>query len=177
MLLLLARKRKGQRRLRSQWVRGIFQAREIRGEYHSLIAEMHLSDHESFYRYFHMTPERFSLLLREIGPIIRQDTNFRRAIPPGERLAITLRFLVTGDSMQTISFSYRVGLSTVAGIINQTCEAIWNVLQLEYLKRPSDAAQWKRISEGFEKKWNLCGSDRWQTCGDASTCKIRLNLL
>ena len=103
-----------------------------------------------------MTPERFSLLLREIGPsIIRQDTNFRRAIPPGERLAITLRFLVTGDSMQTISFSYRVGLSTVAGIINQTCEAIWNVLQPEYLKRPSDAAQWKRISEGFEKKWNF----------------------
>ena len=96
------------------WVRSIFKCRTTKGEYHSLIEEMRLSDHESFFRYFHMTPERFSHLLSLVGPSIRcQDTRFRQAIPPGERLAITLRYLVTGDSMQTISFSYRVGHSTV----------------------------------------------------------------
>ena len=51
------------------------------GEYHALIAEMRLSDHESFYKYFHMTPQRFSHLLSIVGPAIqRQDTRLRAAI-------------------------------------------------------------------------------------------------
>ena len=103
-----------------------------------------------------MTPERFSHLLSLVGPSIRcQDTRFRQAIPPGEKLAITLRYLVTGDSMQTISFSYRVGHSTVSGIIENTCAAIWNVLLPLYMSTPSTAAEWKRISQGFEQTWNF----------------------
>ena len=91
-----------------------------------------------------------------MGPSIRcQDTRFRQAIPPGERLAITLRYLVTGDSMQTISFSCRVGHSTVSGIIENTCAAIWNVLLPLYMSTPSTAAEWKRISQGFEQTWNF----------------------
>ena len=108
---------------------------------------MRLGDSESFYRYFHMTPQRFSHLLSLVVPYIqRQDTRFRQAIPPDERLAITLRYLVTGDSMQTISFSYRVGYSTVSGIIDSTCDALWNVLlpqcvhvkaHYSYMSRPT----------------------------------------
>ena len=91
-----------------------------------------------------------------VGPsITRQDTEFRQAIPPGERLAITLRFLVTGDSMQTISFSFRVGRSTVSGIIDTTCEALWEVLLPHYLQRPSSKEEWKRIAQGFEQLWNF----------------------
>ena len=56
-----------------------------------LIAEMTLVDHESFYKYFHMTPQRFSQLLSCVGPFIkRQNTRLREAIPPDERLALTL---------------------------------------------------------------------------------------
>ena len=59
-----------------------------------------MSDQESFYRYFHMSPQRFDHLLSLVGPLVkRQDTRYREAIPPDERLAITLRYLVTGDSM------------------------------------------------------------------------------
>ena len=39
--------------------------------------------------------------------------------------------------MQTISFSYRVGHSTVCGIIDNTCDALWDVVATEYLKRPT----------------------------------------
>ena len=125
LLFMLRRRRNARRQQKKVWVRKIFQSRPTRGEYHSLILEMRLGDHESFYRYFHMTPQRFSHLLSLVGPsITRSDTTFRCAISPGERLAITLRFLVTGDSMQTISFSYRVGHSTVCGIVYSTCESL-----------------------------------------------------
>ena len=100
LMLLVRRRKRARRRQRRVWVRKIFQKRSTIGEYHALIAEMRLGDHESFYKYFHMTPQRFSHLLSLVGPLItRQDTTFRQAISPGERLAITLRYLVTGDSM------------------------------------------------------------------------------
>lgn len=105
------------------------------GEYHVLVAEMRLGDHESFYKYFHMTPQRFSHLLSLVGPSIKQqDTCLHASISPGERLTISLRYLTTGNSMQTILFSYRVGHSTVSTVIEDTCDTIWNVL--EYMKRP-----------------------------------------
>ena len=100
LLLLLCRHRRRRRRQKRMWVRKIFQSRSKKGEFHALIAEMTLVDHESFYKYFHMTPQRFSQLLSCVGPFIkRQNTRLCEAIPPDERLALTLRYLVTGDSI------------------------------------------------------------------------------
>ena len=158
LLLLLIRRRRRQRtrKQRRVWVREIFQTRCTRGEYHSLVNEMRLTDHQSFYKYFHMSPERFAHLLSLVGPAItRQTTTFREPISAGERLAITLRYLVTGDSMQTISFSYRVGHSTVCGIIDSTCDALWDVLSSEYLRRPLCQEEWKWVNECFHQIWNL----------------------
>ena len=53
--------------------------------------------------------------------------------------------------MQTISFSYKVGHSTVCGIIDDTC----HVLATEYLKRPTSPEEWKFVSEAFKEKWDL----------------------
>ena len=64
-------------------------------------------DHSSYYKYFHMTPARFDDLLSRIGPAIaKKTTRMRLPISPEERLVVTLRYLVTGDSMKTISFSF-----------------------------------------------------------------------
>ena len=65
------------------------------------------------------------------------------------------RYLATGDSLQTISFSYRVGHSTVCRIIFDTCRAIWDNLMPIYLKSPSTEPEWKRISDDFYLQWNF----------------------
>ena len=57
--------------------------------------------------------------------------------------------------MQTTSFSYRVGRSTVCGIIDTTCNALWNVFSREYLRRPSTPEEWININEGFHQLWNF----------------------
>ena len=84
-----------------------------------------------------------------------QDTSFCQAISPEERLAITLRYLVTGDFMQTNSFSYHVGHSTVCGIIDSTCDALWSALLCDYMPRPFTPTEWKHVSRGFEQTWNF----------------------
>ncbi|XP_049338723.1 uncharacterized protein LOC125803951 [Astyanax mexicanus] len=90
-----------------------------------------------------------------IGPqIARQDTRCRRAISPSERLAICLRYLATGDSFRSLAFSYRVGVSTVAGIVSQVTRSIWNCLVTEYMPVPTKE-DWRTIAAGFHERWNF----------------------
>ena len=77
-----------------------------------------------------MSPERFDALLTMVKPWVeKKDTSFRQAIPGDKRLALTLRFLASGDSQQSLSFSYRIGKATVSKIVSETCEVIFDVLK------------------------------------------------
>ncbi|CAG4936669.1 unnamed protein product [Parnassius apollo] len=59
-----------------------------------------------------MTPDSFEELHNLIKPCITKlDTRFRDAISSKERLGLTLRFLATGDTYKTLSFSYRMDAS------------------------------------------------------------------
>eukprot|EP00795_Rhopilema_esculentum_P001769 gene1769-16252_t len=71
-----------------------------------------------------------------------------------QRLVITLRYLATGSSQQTPSYSFRVACITVSNIIKKVCEAIYDVLTPIYLKPPTSADEWKRIRNDFESLWN-----------------------
>ena len=80
LLLLLFLHRRRQQQKKRIWVRRINHHREKKGEYNSLINEMRLFDHESFYKYFRMTPSRFDHLLSLIGPCItKESTTFRNS--------------------------------------------------------------------------------------------------
>ena len=101
-----------------------------------------------------MSPQRFEALLQKVGPLIsKQDTQLR---PAGERLAITIRYLATGDSQLSLSYAFRRGRSTISNIISETCPALWDVLSVEYLKAPS-GNDWKAIANDFEKQWHFPG--------------------
>ena len=79
LLVLWRRIQKRKRgRQRRHWIREIFLNRARFGEYHTLISEMRLVDHESFHKYFHMSPMMFDDLLSRIGPAItKQTTQFQ----------------------------------------------------------------------------------------------------
>ena len=70
----------------------------------------------------------------------------RKAITAEESLALTLRFLVTGDSQQSLSFSFRMGKTTVSDIVTETSNAIYQVLKEKYLSAPHTKEEWLKIS-------------------------------
>lgn len=61
--------------------------------------------------------------------------------------------MATGDSYNTIAFSFRVGRSTVSKIVKEVCKEIWNVLQ-PYLPEPTEHT-WQRAENGFREIWNF----------------------
>ena len=98
-----------------------------------------------------MSPERFEHLLALVGPLIKkQPYRSRKPISDAERLMLTLRFLATGDSQQSHSFSFRIGRATVSNILRETTEAIWHALNKKYLIPPTETQGWIRIAEEFE---------------------------
>ena len=53
-----------------------------------------------------MSPEQFDHLENMLEPLItKQSTNFREAISAGEILALSLRFLASSESQQSLSFA------------------------------------------------------------------------
>ena len=56
-----------------------------------------------------MSPERFNHLLSLVqDKIYKRNTRFCESIPAAKRLAVTLRLLATGDSQQSLSYSFRI---------------------------------------------------------------------
>ncbi|XP_050064147.1 uncharacterized protein LOC126552987 [Aphis gossypii] len=68
-----------------------------------------------------------------------------------EDLAV-MAFLGTGDSYQSIAFSFRLRHSTVQSIVLEVCSAIISKLKEEYLSILSEE-DWKRIAKEFWDIW------------------------
>ncbi|XP_058832521.1 uncharacterized protein LOC131690547 isoform X2 [Topomyia yanbarensis] len=64
------------------------------------------------------------------------------------------RYLATGDSQKTISFSYRVGASTVHQIVHETCRVITEKMLDEAMPKPTEE-MWKTIAKDFYTMWNF----------------------
>ncbi|XP_036146587.1 uncharacterized protein LOC118646859 [Monomorium pharaonis] len=101
-----------------------------------------------FFEYSRMSMLHFEKLLHLVQP--RLIKRSKRALIPEERLLIALRYLVTGNSISFIAFSFRVGQSTVRNIIKEVCVVISNTLSSLYLTVPTEE-EWKSITGGY---WN-----------------------
>ncbi len=67
---------------------------------------------------------------------------------------MTIRMLATGESLHSLSFQFRIGVSTCYEIVDEVCEVLFQVLSPEYLKQPNEAG-WKKIALEFDLMWDF----------------------
>ena len=84
LLLLLLRRRQDLKKSPRFWVRKIFKERKEKGEYHVLVKEAKLFDHELFFKMFRMLPPKFDELLQLVGPRLIKTRARREPIGPEE---------------------------------------------------------------------------------------------
>ena len=97
IIALIIKRRRRNGRKKRLLVREWIQNTQHFGAYQHLVQELRLADRSTYRHFLRMDVPTFDQLLSLVGPSITyQDTNMRQAIPPGERLALTLRFLATG---------------------------------------------------------------------------------
>ena len=146
------------RKLRaSRWyVRPWVVNRPLYGHYHQLLSNLNDHDPDTYRYYLRMDKPLFlEILSRVYERIRRQDTNYKRSLEPGLRLAITLRFLSTGEAYKSLAISFRVGANSISKLVPDTCEAIIQEYMEEVLICPSTPEGWKAVAKEFGQAWNF----------------------
>lgn len=63
--------------------------------------------------------------------------------------------LATGESLQSLAYSYRVGHSTAFMIVGEVCDALFKVLSPKVLLLPTNHEQWRKIATEFDQLWEF----------------------
>ena len=129
VLVILRRRRRKRQKAEAKtklkfWISPLNVERFLLGAYNSKFLLARENDNFTFFKYTRMSPERFDHLLSLIQPKIEKEYKVRPPISVEERLAATLRYLASGDSKQSVSYQYKMGKSTIKGIIDEVCDAI-----------------------------------------------------
>ena len=144
------------RRRRTMWVKLWIGRRLELGQYSSLLEELRLEDVPAFRNFLRIEPEMFVEILDRVRDTIwKKDTFYRKALDPGLKLALTLRYLASGDSYHTLMYSFRVPVSTISLFVPEVCEAIIGAYKDEVIACPTTPDEWRPIAEEFSRRWNF----------------------
>ncbi|XP_052260752.1 putative nuclease HARBI1 [Dreissena polymorpha] len=116
-----------------------------------------MADDPAAFRNFNIIgPDMFHELLQVVGPrITKNHTWFKQSINPDLKLAITSRFLATGDSYRTLMYGFRDAHNTICSIVRDVCEAIVSAYAGDVIQTPTEPEEWKAIADQFAAKWQF----------------------
>ena len=130
-----------------EWVK----RREQSGYFNNIVKELKVEDRLGFREMFQMDVD-FEFILGTISHLISPHQMFALAIMPDERLALTLRYIATVESFQSLGFQFRISLNAVSCIIKGCCNALVDELVPVFVKTPSSEQEWLEISKTFETR-------------------------
>ncbi len=118
--------------------------------------ELRVEDVRSFRNFLRMEPAMFQEVVDRLIPrITKVDTFCRKALAPGLKLAITLKYLASGDNYHSLMYGFRVPHNSISIIIRDVCEAIIAEFADEVIECPTTEDQWRRIAEQFSRRWQF----------------------
>ena len=79
----------------------------------------------------------------------------RKPISAEEKLALTLRFLATGENFSSFSFLFRIHVSTISAFVPIVCWYLYQVLKEGYCKVPASEAKWIELADESNERWNF----------------------
>ena len=150
-----------QRRRRAIWIRPWLARRPQLGQYETLMHVLMRESPHDFKGFIRMEPCMFHELVQRVGPTLLKREGRRPPLVPGLKLAVTLRFLATGNSYRSLAFGFRVAHNTISKFIPEVCDAIVAEYEDEVFKTPSTPEAWLQVEDRFSKRWNFhhaCGA-------------------
>ncbi|XP_057310614.1 uncharacterized protein LOC130648579 [Hydractinia symbiolongicarpus] len=85
----------------------------------------------------------------------KQRTMMRDPISPEEKLAVTLRFLATGESYESLMYQFRIHKTTISQFILTVCQEIYLSFKDQYLHLPNTKEEWMAQEEKIRTRWQF----------------------
>lgn len=129
--------------------------RETEGVFNILIKKYLLSEEDEFMKYFRITPKLFHFILDHIScDLTRMPTNrVPNPLSAEQKLCVTLRYMATGETHASLSYSFRICRSWICNIIKEVLHAMKTNL---FFTLPSPTReQFEFNGSEFEKRWNF----------------------
>ena len=147
------RRRITQRPRRYQ-TRSWLRLREQQGLYHNLLQELALGepDTHDYFRFIRMEPVMFHELLNKLTPLLERRS--RRALSPGIKLTIALRFYATGESYRGMAYSFRVAHNTISELVREVSDAIVQGYA-DQVVLPNSEESWRQRGQEYFDRWNI----------------------
>ena len=118
--------------------------------------ELKKEDVKGFRNFLRMDYEIYQEILTRIEHRIKpKKSKYRKPLTAGIKLAITLRYLASGDSYHSLMYGFRVAHNTISKVIRQVCHAIVAEFAEELIPCPQTPEEWKTIAKHFGDRWQL----------------------
>ncbi|XP_046395733.1 protein ANTAGONIST OF LIKE HETEROCHROMATIN PROTEIN 1-like [Ischnura elegans] len=134
----------------------IYKTRSEEGYSHMLIENHLRGDSEKFCEFFRLNPSQINFILSLIEDDIRKINCNRHPYPirPDEKLALTLRFLATGESYHSLRFQFRISAGEISKIVASTLSVLREKLMPLYLP-PLSPEEVLSKTDQFYQRWNF----------------------
>ncbi|XP_017039599.1 uncharacterized protein LOC108086982 [Drosophila ficusphila] len=104
-----------------------------------------------------ITESQFRYLVQKLEPIISKYAPQRKkkSFSAEERLAITLKYLATGEVHSCRNYCFRASKFVINEMIANICLRFYEHLKDQYVTLPKTDDQWRSAAEEMERKHNL----------------------
>lgn len=136
--------------------KSLFSTRKSEGFFKSLISGHLINDDEKFREFLRLNRDQFNYILSLVQEEITKKPTLRvpEPISPEEKLALTLRYLATGESFRSLAFAFRISHSYISIIVRETLAVMKQKLMPLFLPDPSKV-DLKTKADEFYQKWNF----------------------
>ena len=79
----------------------------------------------------------------------------RLPITPDKTLAVTLRFLATGESYESLQYHFKIHRTTIGRFVPLVYKAVYSCLKEKYLKMPKTEEERKSLADKTFDYWQF----------------------
>ncbi len=117
------------------------------------MVELRIEDPAGFQNFVRCEPAMFHKMVDRLTPLIcKLDTNYRKALDPGLKVAIALNYMATGDSSKSLQSGFHVAYNSICLLIVEVTSTIVDAYHEEVIVTPTTPDDWMVIANNNSRK-------------------------
>lgn len=94
-------------------------------DYDHLLQKLNREDTKGYRTFLNIGQDLFTEMVERISPVVcKPDTGMRHPLAVSLKLAVTIRWLATGNSYASLQYSSRVSKNAISRFVLKVCQAI-----------------------------------------------------